>query len=509
MAEPDTHALHRQPTEKGHTDAIEEAVSRDHTLAYGGDDTLPAPPILSVQEERRLWRRIDARLVPMTSILYLCSFVDRSNIGNAKLQGLLTQLDLDGNKYNIALTLYFVSFDVFAIFANLLTKKARPSRWLSSITVVWGLITALTGLVRTYHQLVAVRILLGIAECGLACGTYLLFSFWYPGNMIQARVGIFLAGATCAGAFSGLLAYAISFISGRGGLLGWSWLFIIEGSTTVMVGCIAFFVLVDLPDTATFLTPEERAYVIHRKKRDNSSVGEEESFEWRHVRSALLDWQVWSVSFIYVTICVPIYGISLFLPSIINGFGFGSAIAQLLTVPQYFVATVVVMWWAVWADRSKMRSPFIVMGLLLSAIGYGISLSNASVGVKYFATFLIAIGGYASVPAVIAWMQNNVVWHYKRAVAIALQCAFGNFGGIIVSNVYRVRDAPEYRFGHAMALLFIGLGLVVTPLTAYVYMRLNARRDELQREADTSGIKYSPEELRRLGDRAPDFRYTL
>lgn len=81
MAEPDTHALHRQPTEKGHTDAIEEAVSRDHTLAYGGDDTLPAPPILSVQEERRLWRRIDARLVPMTSILYLCSFVDRSNIG--------------------------------------------------------------------------------------------------------------------------------------------------------------------------------------------------------------------------------------------------------------------------------------------------------------------------------------------------------------------------------------------------------------------------------------------
>lgn len=123
-------------------------------------------------------------------------------------------------------------------------------------------------------------------------------------------------------------------------------------------------------------------------------------------------------------------------------------------------------------------------------------------------------------------MQNNIVGHYKRAVAIALQCAFGNFGGIIVSNVYRVRDAPEYRFGRelffpirrslylpddadAMALLFIGLGLVVTPLTAYVYMRLNARRDELQREADTSGIKYSPEELRRLGDRAPDFRYTL
>ncbi|KAI0767807.1 hypothetical protein C8Q74DRAFT_1370510 [Fomes fomentarius] len=98
MAEPDAHAFHQQPTEKGHTDAKEEVVSRDHPLAYGGDDKLPPPPILSVQEERRLWRRIDARLVPMASILYLCSFVDRSNIGNAKLQGLLTQLDLDGNK---------------------------------------------------------------------------------------------------------------------------------------------------------------------------------------------------------------------------------------------------------------------------------------------------------------------------------------------------------------------------------------------------------------------------
>ncbi|TBU26133.1 hypothetical protein BD311DRAFT_866996 [Dichomitus squalens] len=123
---------------------IEEARSLSdgsQTPSYGGDRELPPPPPLSTEEQRRLWRKIDWHIMPIITIMYLCSFVDRSNIGNAKLQGLVTQLDLTGNRYNIALTMYFISYDVCAIPASIVLKKFRPSRWLPGITVLWGITT--------------------------------------------------------------------------------------------------------------------------------------------------------------------------------------------------------------------------------------------------------------------------------------------------------------------------------------------------------------------------------
>ncbi|RPD60521.1 MFS general substrate transporter [Lentinus tigrinus ALCF2SS1-6] len=462
-----------------------EVPTRTDGLAYGGDDKLPPSPELTSGEERMLWRKIDVRFMPIVTMLYLVSFLDRGNIGNAKLEGLVTQLDLTGNRYN-------------CIDPLLCRFQCVPD----SCKIVWGIITTLMGFVKTYPQLVGVRVCLGVAEAGLGCGVFYTLSLWYPRFMLQTRIAMFWAGATFAGAFSGLLAYGISFMSGTGGLLGWSWIFAI-------IGIITFFVLPDLPDTAEFLTMEERAFVVHKKKYDNSSVGEEEHFEWRHVKEALLDWQVWALSMINATVTTPIYGIAFFLPSIINGFGFNTAISQLLTVPVYLVAVIVVMIWGVWSDHVQMRVPFVFAGLALSAIGYGINLSNAGTGPKYFGTFLVAIGGYASFPAVNAWVPNNTSGHYKRAVALGVLVTFGNFGGIISGIVYRLQDSPRYVLGHGMELLFIGIGLILTPIVTFTYWRINKKREVLMREASEKGVKYSPEELRRLGDRAPDFRYTL
>ncbi len=124
-----------------------------------------------------------------------------------------------------------------------------------------------------------------------------------------------------------------------------------------------------------------------------------------------------------------------------------------------------VMVWGVWSDHVQMRAPFVFAGLALSAIGYGINISNASIGAKYFGTFLVAIGGYASFPAINAWyircftpsstsglmsihrVPNNTSGHYKRAVALGVLVTFGNFGGIISGNVYRLQDEPRYRLG--------------------------------------------------------------
>jgi MFS family permease len=142
------------------------------------------------------------------------------------LQGLLTQLDLTGNRFNIALTMYFIPYCIFECPANLVLKRFRPSRWLPGITIVWGVIMTLMGLVKTYPQLVGTRVLLGVAEAGLFPGVVYYLTLWYPRQKLQYRIGLFFGAASLAGAFSGLLAFGISFMSGTRGLLGWSWIFV-------------------------------------------------------------------------------------------------------------------------------------------------------------------------------------------------------------------------------------------------------------------------------------------
>ncbi|KAM5545391.1 hypothetical protein V8D89_001004 [Ganoderma adspersum] len=483
-------SIEKVPSESA-VEETSESLKSQKKFAYGGDDTLPPPPTLSAEEEKRLWRKVDMRLMPILTLMYLCSFLDRGNIGNAKLQGLTTQLNLTGNKYNIALP-----YCLFECPANLVLKKFRPSKWLPGITLVWGMII--------YPQLVGTRVCLGVAEAGLFPGVVYYLSLWYPRHMLQYRVGIFFGGATLAGAFSGLLAFGISFMSGTAGMLGWSWIFIIEGMATVVVGFVSFFILVDFPHTAAFLTPEERAWIVHRKKYDNSSVGEEEHFEVRHIWETLLDWQVWLHILVYMSIIAPLYGISLFLP-----FGFSTAISQLLTVPPYVFATGTLLWWAVWSDRIKKRYPFVLAGLVYCLVGFAINISAVSIGAKYFGTFLVVAGAYAGFPGVVAWLGNNLAGHYKRGVGMALHIGIGNFGGAIASNIYRSQDAPRYILGHGIELMFVGIGFIVLPIVVLSYKRINARRDALMKEANENGTKFTPEELRRLGDRAPDFRYTL
>ncbi|KDQ51627.1 hypothetical protein JAAARDRAFT_139858 [Jaapia argillacea MUCL 33604] len=485
--------------EKGAVETVERP-SVDNPR-YSGVD---APPPLSAEQEKTLWRKVDLRLMPILSVMYLLSFLDRGNIGNAKLQGLTTQLHLEGNMYNIAL-----------VSAPLVLKKFRPSRWLPGIAIIWGTIMTLMGLVKTYPQLVGVRVALGVAEAGLFPGVVYYLTLWYPRHMLQYRVGLFFGAATMAGAFSGLLAYGISFMAGTRGLLGWSWIFIIEGMATVVVGIIALFVLVDFPTTAKFLTPEEKAYIIWRKSEsklllrrpqyDNSSVGEEEHFAFRHVRAAFSDWQVWLHILIYFSIIGPLYGISLFLP-----FGYGTAVSQLLTVPPYIFATIVLLIFALWSDRIGKRSPFILAGLVMCLIGFSIQISGASSGAKYFGTFFCVAGSYAAFPGIVSWLGNNLSGQYKRGVGMALQIGIGNFSGAISSNVYRTQDEPRYIIGHAIELMFIGIGFICLPIAVLLYKRINAQRDRAEREAGESGkSRYTDQELREMGDRAPDFRYTL
>jgi MFS family permease len=323
-------------------------------------------------------------------------------LGLARIQGLTEQLELTGNRYNVALTVFFIPYILFEVPSTLVLKKFRPSRWLPGITTLWGIVMMSMGFVKTYQQLVGVRVCLGFTEAGLFPGVIYYLTLWYPRHKLQYRIGLFFGAATVSGAFSGILAYGISFMSGLGGKLGWSWIFILEGCATVVVGIFSYFAMVDFPSTAKFLTPEEKKYVLWRNKYDTTAVGEEEQFEARHIIMAVTDWQVWLHIFLIWSVIGPIYGISFFLPSIIRGFGHSAPVSSLLTVPPYAVAVVVLLTFAHFSDKLRTRWPFILAGLTLSAVGFAINISNAPAGAKYFGTFLCVAGSYSATPGTVA-----------------------------------------------------------------------------------------------------------
>jgi len=230
----------------------------------------------------------------------------------------------------------------------------------------------------------------------------------------------------------------------------------------------------------------------------------------RYLTAAFADWQVWLHILVYMSIVGPLYGISLFLPTIIHDLGFGTVETQLLTVPCYVFATIVLLFFAHYSDKLRVRSPFIIAGLLLLVIGFSIQISEAAPGAKYFGTFLCVAGSYATFPAIVAWLGNNLAGQYKRGVGMALHIGIGNFSGAIASNIYRTQDAPRFLLGHGLEFMFIGIGLITTPIIVLLYRHINAKRDREVAEGKESGVsKYTPEELRELGDRAPDFRYIL
>ncbi|KAF2787424.1 MFS general substrate transporter [Melanomma pulvis-pyrius CBS 109.77] len=464
-------------------------------------------------DEKKILRKMDLRLIPMLALLYLLSFLDRGNIGNAKIEGLVEDLKMSGSQYNWCLTVFFFTYAAFEVPSNLLLKKLRPSIWLPTIMVAWGIVMTLMGIVQNYHGLLIARIFLGVAEAGLFPGVAYYITMWYCRHEAQFRQALFFSAASVAGAFSGLLAYGIAHMDGVGGLEGWRWIFILEGILTVVVAFIAFFTLHDFPETATFLTEEERAFIVYRLKYQGHQAGDEvkvaqdDTFQWKYVKAAFLDWQIWTNIWVYWGIVAPLYGISLFLPSIIRGLGYTSSTAQLLTVPIYITASVLAVAVAWVSDRYGKRFPFILVCLILMAIGFIMCISSSRPGIIYAGVFIAACALYPAFPGNITWLSNNLAGSTKRATGQAIQIAMGNLAGAMASNFYRSKDAPHYVLGHALELAFICAGILALLILVFNYRRINAKR--ARQMADGAHNGYTPEEMSVLGDRALTFRYFL
>ncbi|KAL3702694.1 hypothetical protein TMatcc_000006 [Talaromyces marneffei ATCC 18224] len=446
-------------------------------------------PLHSRETENKLLRKMDLRLIPMLATLYLLAFLDRGNIGNAKIEGMLTDLHMTGQQYSLSQAYVLQVTD-------------------------GCLAQTLMGIVQNYHGLLVCRIFLGVAEAGLYPGIAYYITLWYPRDRAQYRQALFFSAASVAGAFSGLLAYGIAKMNGVGGYAGWRWIFILEGLLTVAVSLIAPFAIHDFPETAKFLTEEERELIITILRNQTTGEGfvhadviqEETKFRARYVIDALTDWQIYLGLFMYWGITCPLYGISFFLPSIIKDLGYTSSTAQLLTVPIYITAAVVAIGAAWLSDRRKQRSPFLLFFMSLIAIGFIVVIASSgrgAPGVVYLGVFIAVVGIYPAFPGNVTWIAVNLAGDYKRAAGMALHIGLGNMAGAMASNFYRSQDAPKYILGHALELGFCVAGIIAVLILRRSYETINRRRDQI----DVS--QYDANQIAQMGDRSPMFRYML
>ncbi|KAJ3574208.1 hypothetical protein NPX13_g4437 [Xylaria arbuscula] len=456
-----------------------ESPNDDNDGLYAGIDR---------QLSKRLDHKFDRHIIPWVFGIWLFAFIDRSNIGNAKIVGLPDDLGIDtGTSFNVALLVFYIPYILVDVPSNWIVKHVKAGIYLPALITAWGLVSTFVGFTESLAGLIVARLLLGLFEGGLLGGIVVYLAMFYPRHQMLKRVGYFYCAAPLSGAFGGLLATGLSKIR-YGGYNRWPWIFFVEGIVTTLFGIVCFFVMPNTPGDSKFLTSEERAASLHRMKVDShGAVSEQdvkdEKFDWHWVRVAFKAPQLWFSSFIWFFQLVSLYSYSLFLPTIISGLGYQSTQAQLLTAPPNLAAVFSVLIMTRLSDYTKARGPYLALNCLIASAGYIMLLaSKDNVG----------------------WLSNNLAPHFVRATGIGFMIAFANTAAFIATFIYLPKDKPDYILGHSISLGALILCFLVSCTQTFYLRWENKKRAQGSRDG-----RLASADVDRLGHRHPEFRYTI
>ena len=456
-------------------------------------------------EDRLVWK-FDLRILPVLAIMYLFNSLDKSNLGNAKTAGLEDDLNLGDHGYNIILSVFFVPYVLTAPFLGILGKRYGPHIVLPCMMFGFGSCTLLVAAVHNFGGLLTLRWFLGMAESAFfPLVMYYLTTFYRRGELAR-RLAIFYAAQSIASAFGGLLSFGVFQIE-SGSLASWRYLFIIEGSCTILFAIFAIWFLPHSSADAYFLNEEEKRLAQLRMQLDSSSVVNEK-LNLREAFTIFKHPTSWAILAIQVCLGVPLQSVTLFLPQIVSRLGYDRVKTNLYTVAPNVSGAVMLLILAFASDYTRWRFPFIAAGFTFTFIGFIIYVSiNVldQLNVAYFACFMMTWG--TSAPSVLldVWYNNNIADEGKRVVLTSFAVPLANLMGVVSSNIFRNKDAPKYIPALATTAAFGGTGILLTLALGAWMMLDNARRNKKQ--GVTLNVRDIPTERLRDGPASPEFRW--
>ncbi|KAK5678300.1 hypothetical protein LTS10_009472 [Elasticomyces elasticus] len=346
---------------------------------------------------------------------------------------------------------------------------------------LWGVATMCMALVKTYHQLVALRTVVGILEAGFSPGVLLILSSWYKRNEQSKRFALYIGAAVLSGAFGGIIAGAITGnLEGAHGLRGWKWLFLVEGAATVGWAVISVFILPDFPANTKRLTDRERELAISRLEADNvhGHTGDSARLTpFQALKASVSNWRTWILVAGYMVI-VGSSTLSYFYPTLVQGLGYSSHMAQYMVVPIYAVAFVCVGITGYFSDKfPQNRGLIISCWLILSMICAIVICVVYNFTARYVLLVFMAAGLWSTNGCSLSYAASTFgsMEQETRAVSLALVNALGNLAQIYGAYLFPKGDAPKYLTGFGVISGMCAFGVIVYAV-AHVLLRKYAQK---------------------------------
>ncbi|GAA6006936.1 uncharacterized protein JCM10292_000365 [Rhodotorula paludigena] len=488
-------------------------------------------PNPSATLERRLLWKLDLILTPLFFVVFLITFIDRANIGNARVAGLERDLGLTGYQFNIALTVFYIFYALWEMCSNSVCKYIGARVWIPLQVFAFGLVCMCTGFVKNFSQLIGLRILLGIAEGGVLPAQSLVLSRFYKRDEMVFRLSILVSAAALAGAFGGLLASGF-IAAGEVGSLGGAWrnIFVFEGIITIVISGITAALSASGPQDAWWLTAEEKELCLRRVGRDVSVSGTNEKSDRGAVWRYLCTPAPWICAFGYLAANVGVQGASLFTPTIVRSMypGMTTVQIQLRSVPPFAAIWAFMVGLGLASTLLKRRGVLLLFAAPFAVVGYAVFVGTdmSDTSARYAMLFLNGIGAFPGGPMWIAWGVGCAATDTERSVASGLVPGWGQLGAIIATWCYLPTDAPNYYTGNSMVLGFAALQVVLAALMLWFVKRENALRlagkrdyrlgelDSLSSDAEKVSSRgesdaEAAEKVRRLGSQHPAWLFPL
>lgn len=406
-----------------------------------------------------------------------------SDIGNARIIGLASELKLSSLQFEWLLTAFYISYIVFE-WLTILYRLFPAHIYISCCVLSWGLIASFQAVTNGFGQLLILRALLGIAEAAFGPGVPFYLSFFYKPEELAFRVGLFVSAAPLATSFASSLAWGIAALGDHLPIASWRLLFLIEGFPSVMVAVWAWFLIPDSPGTASFLTFRERKVAKLRlqcgtdaKIQPTTKAPLKSSLLFR----AIIDPRTLLTALMFFSCNVAFSSLPVFLPTLLNAMGFSAIKSQALSAPPYLVAFGALLLTSYLSDRWRARSAFVMFHAGVAALGYSLMAVAAqrhwSHWFRYAGAFGASTGFFSLITIIITWTINNQETDEGKGMGVTVINIIGQCGPLLGTRLYPDSDGPEYIHGSQICALFMLLIIVLAMVLRLILQWQNRKRD--------------------------------